>query len=398
MFHSPYACWLRGTRRLAVFFIVVQSVIISVGQCQETENTLELSRSIDLQYFPDANEIATQVYFRPIFEGELQEVVFKNEPEFPGDAIWRGAFETEGETLPFLPFAWDETSGVLHVDFNRNYDLTDDVQGPFRFSPDAGEIKLNWTVEQEGLRLAYHGSATFWRTPELWAFFHISSGWKGEVKLDGYPFEVFVIENGDGILDSGDRLYLNRVEAPEAYDNIPLPRHIWLRNERLSAEWAFVPGAKEDDEADSPPALRLVLAQDRGETGIVRFDQRHVQELVLTGTGLIVRDQPEAKAEIPAGEYTLERLGLDGGMSFQLGMEPPEVPSLVVTPQQETLFPWGMPLQTVTTAEREGRNIQISFAMKGAGGERYGTNLSQAPEFVLTQGGKVLVSDKFQFG
>ena len=54
---------------------------------------------------------------------------FAREPDVAGRRVFRGVFKLGADTNQFVPFLWDIEGGRLHLDLNRNRDLTDEPGG-----------------------------------------------------------------------------------------------------------------------------------------------------------------------------------------------------------------------------------------------------------------------------
>ncbi len=142
----------------------------------------------------------------------------------------------------------------------------------------------------------------------------------------------------------------------------------------------------------------LHAAQDQ-ETrqGELKLEGESITRLVLRREEDGQREEfrrPEQVIELPVGEYRVEEVHLEGGYICYAsrGLIRPVV--LVGTKEQASLE-IGAPLRHALEVKRQGRCLNMDYALLGAGGEEYS---AEKPGFRVYQGDKELATGKFESG
>jgi len=133
--------------------------------------------------------------------GVGSDVRFLKEPSWANANIFRGVFQLGNLTNQFIPFAWETKAGVLHLDLNRNLDLTDDPAG--RFAGTGRDVHLFRSLRLEfgagesayAVRVDAH---LFMQNGKPRAFLYVRSLWEGSVELGGRRYYLAVIDRPDG--------------------------------------------------------------------------------------------------------------------------------------------------------------------------------------------------------
>ncbi len=132
------------------------------------------------------------------------------------------------------------------------------------------------------------------------------------------------------------------------------------------------------------------------------LEGKHIEKLVLRNKqGKIVElVRPAARVTLPAGEYQVDVIEVEGGYAanWSLGPYSPQSPShwpppnnrlLVLSPDKPCQPNIGTPLKPEITAERVGRLIKVNYIpwLRDGGGRTYMTlQSSHNPTFAVYQG------------
>lgn len=159
-------------------------------------------------------------------------------------------------------------------------------------------------------------------------------------------------------------------------------------------------------QAQQPADCQLILEGKHIEKLVLRDKQGKIVELV----------HPAARVTLPAGEYQIEAIEVEGGyaVSWSLGPYSPQPPSfwpppcdrlLVLTPEQPCDPKIGAPLKPEITAKRVGRLIKVSYipCLRDGGARPYMTRQpsSAPPTFAVYQGDRDITatgSGSLEFG
>jgi hypothetical protein len=132
---------------------------------------------------------------------------FKKEPDYGKANVTRGTLGGGANADRALPFALarDQNKATLHLDLNRNLDLTDDADGAFRNFTEPPvytftNVHLNLTTVSGFHR--YLMDVTFFAavapgaaSENLMAMGGLRSFWQGKAQLQGQDWQVGVVED-----------------------------------------------------------------------------------------------------------------------------------------------------------------------------------------------------------
>ena len=108
--------------------------------------------------------------------------------------------------------------------------------------------------------------------------------------------------------------------------------------------------------------------------------------------------RPEETVKLPPGEYRLQEVRLRGGYTYYNRGIPRYTWTTVAADKPATLKV-GAPLVPTLRVQRQGRILQLSYELRGSGGETYtGGDRSKPPTFAVYKGDKKIASGKFEFG
>lgn len=142
----------------------------------------------------------------------------------------------------------------------------------------------------------------------------------------------------------------------------------------------------------------------------------HVERLVVSGslagrgskTDVFFREtgprteliRPGRKVALPAGEYWIYQVALQGGWTFETAGIPPEANHFTIRPGQTSRLAIGAPLTAKVKVERFGEALEVNFGqLVDAAGRNYTSNPRGAPPQVkIYQGDRLVGSGKFEYG
>jgi hypothetical protein len=332
------------------------------------------------------------------------EIRFKKEPAFVGSQVVRSQFFVAPDQQDYIGFACDSEGNKLYLDLNRNLDLTDDPEGIRESGPDGwGQEFRNVTipVEREGrhreivMDLQIYG--------ESWGRYTVRSSWGSDaVEIGGKPYQVAVVDNGDGQFTPEDSLFLEPVGNEFEV----------VGDETKRVELQVADSLVLDGQAY---ALSYALS-DNGKTlelTIVPGDERMV-EVPLTGEGLerlVLQDggraavffAPGPVIALPAGRYRAEvRVQAGAGELTSLWSSRRVYLNVREGKNQD---PWavGGPLASKLSYSMEGSLLTFDQAATGADGETYsvvnapGRALGK-PKLRVMHEGAVIHVGEFEYG
>ena len=346
-----------------------------------------------------------------------QPAAFKLEPQTGKAQVRRGRLDFQVANEPPIPFLWDWTRGKLHLDLNRNEDLTDDPVGVFSssisasgsssfkhgvftnvhlvFQTEAGQqpwlVDLNLS-EYDGRLNVYAG---------------VRSLWVGKAVLAGREWQVGVIDNPQvkrGATGSGHLLlrpWENRDDrfsvSDGSLDAFPFSSKLFIQTRSYHVEFAYL---QEGDKL----RCQLKFQEQPAELGELKLSGDFIQRVHLRdGPCLVVLDAPAETVRVPVGRYGDHQVRLGKGDAVahpersDRGVRMP----LAVAKDRPAALAAGGPLTNSVTLSRRGKHLVFSYRLLGAGGETYQlgtTDYNKPPQFAVYQGDKKIASGKFEFG
>ena len=382
--------------------------------------SLTATQSVYLEY-REANS------FTPSFNWGIPVVVqstsFTKEPDFGRRKVARGTLKFGDSTDHAVAFVWDPSQGKLHLDLNRNQDLTDDPEGVYACPSPAG---VNYPQTFERVRLAFitpkgiHPvlvDLSFYSSGSLNLPPHVGAGcrsyWEGKVVLEGKEWQLGLTDNlqgGAGNVEGGELLlqpWLGRGRGhPEPIGSPDLLRfernHLYFfGGQAFALECTYI-------QQDNHPKYRIDLKPQPAELGELKLTGQFISRLVLTRDGAkpltAVLDKPGSVEKIPAGTYREYRARLQQGQTEacrtpdRYGLAPSMKP-LVVSGRGPSLLELGGPLTNVVAVNRRGKSLVLNYQLVGAGGETYELpGPRQPPEFAVYQAQHKVASGAFEFG
>jgi hypothetical protein len=330
-----------------------------------------------------------------------EEMAFRKEPDFGARHVVRSAIVAGDSRAQWIWFAWDRDRRTLHVDLNRNRDLTDDPQGvvstsdttKFQSFTFPAQVETSGTVFTHRFQLWFYGDETGGG---------ILSGWRGAVELAGAMWTLSVTDNLDGVIGIGDAVTLSRPLTPGEEPNmrpgdlqLGLLRRVFLDGRAYRLELAL-------DRKRTPVELLVSVTEENPALGELKLDGQMVRQVVFNGGKagwLACVKHPGMSVTLPVGDYTQTCLevAMDGNLVSSSVAGP-----LRVMGNQPARLRAGGPVKGEAQFERAGRVLTITYALTGAGGENYvpraGLTDEDLPGFAVYKNGRKVFADKFQYG
>lgn len=142
---------------------------------------------------------------------------------------------------------------------------------------------------------------------------------------------------------------------------------------------------------DSPKGQVKILGQDITKITFTKIGIVNTVESEADFT--IGIENPDEIIELSAGKYSINRVELKGGY-YASSYIP-----IIVSEDEVTELKAGGPLTQAITAQKLGRNLQLSYVLTGIGGERYIDSLrKETPGFTIHKAGKIVDSGHFEYG
>jgi hypothetical protein len=448
----PRAAWLVA----AVLAVIWPSRILAGEPAALPGASTGEVTTVPLEY----QETRFQFLFRNV-PVERRLAHFPKEPALaPGPAV-RGVLKFGGNPSNAIPFVWEGGAKKLHLDLNRNQDLTDDPAGvipatalfsagpsfihqmftnvPLAFPATSAGAPMLVDLEL-GLDLARHPGEPLFTAC-------LRSYWQGKVTRDGHDWQVGLMQNLSdlpGSFQRGELLlrpweernkgFMASCEVPmdtlaiawtgknrmvRASDAFAFSPKLFFEGHACQLDWSAEPRGREE-------SLALRLTEQQTALGELRITGSSIQRLVLTGGPyVVVLAQPPGSVKVPSGRYQPYRVWLKQGKGeayFEYGVPqsgmanmveeitgsqmpvlgpPPPEQAVVVDEGRTAVLVVGGPLTNSVSAAHRGRNLLLSYRLIGAGGGEYWLEAGgdrKPPQVTIRKLGKRIGSGQFEFG
>ena len=448
----------RGTTLLAAAVIAVTwpSNVSGRENSAQPVNPSEIVTTVPLEY----QETGFQFLFRDV-PVERRLVPFPKEPALAHGAVVRGVLKFGGNPSNAIPYIWEGGAKRLHLDLNRNQDLTDDSAGVIPatalFSAGASfihqmftNVPLSFPASSAGAPMLVDlelGMDLARQPGEPLFTACLRSYWQGKVTREGHEWQVGLMQNlsdQPGSFQRGElllrpwaernRRFIASCEVPmdtlalawegknwmvRASDAFAFSPKVFFEGHACQLDWSAEPRGCEE-------SLALRLTEQQSALGGLRITGNFIQRLVLTGGPyMVVLNQPAASVSLPPGRYHPYRVWLKQGKAeayFNYGMPqsgkanvveeitgsqmpvlgpPPSEQAVVVDEGRTAVLAVGGPLTNCVSAAHRGRNLLLSYRLIGAGGGEYWLEAGRdgkPPQVTIRKSGKQIGSGQFEFG
>jgi hypothetical protein len=330
-----------------------------------------------------------------------QEVKFRKEPTFGNSKVIRRSLKVGPGKDDFLGYAVDFSNRTLYLDLNQNLDLTDDPQGIFK---GLGNIRsamfrdVAFIVRKNGIERRFRINF-FLNDQDAFSSLSILLSHKGEIELEGKKWILEIQDNLDGVWDQKDRFLLRPVglKSEEAFSSgfMPVSRRLFLAGHLYNIEFKFEAGS-------GPAALLAAFTEVSSPMAELNLDGESIQLLILrSDSGIALLDSPAHRVSLPVDRYRIHSMDV---RSFQRTFKLANanvIPEFTPVAGAPFHLKAGGPLTSSATAEAFGSMLNLSYVLKGIGGEVYtvtDTNRSQPPKWSVYKGNRLLAAGSFEFG
>ncbi len=154
--------------------------------------------------------------------------------------------------------------------------------------------------------------------------------------------------------------------------------------------------------AVAPAGQAAAQSAAQGLKGTLRIQGGSLQALTLVDRQNQPTElkKPGPSVSLPAGEYRVQRVELQGGYSCYR-YRPAEEEWFVVRPGEATEVVVGAPLTPTIKIQRQGRVLVLDYRLLDASGGNYrrsSTNLDNSPTFTVYGGDREVGSGTFRYG
>jgi hypothetical protein len=231
----------------------------------------------------------------------------------------------------------------------------------------------------------------------------ISSGYQGEIELDGRKWRLEIQDNLDGEINRQDRFSITRAASSgeagggaAAYSGMPVPVDLFLDGHEYQLSFAFGTGP-------DVPTMTADFTETRPPLGELILEGQFIRRLVLEGAGLVILDSPTRSVLLPVDRYRVRSIYIQPapGRPLLAASDGIRIAELSVTAGAPCHLKVGGPVESTVTAAARGNMLRLDYALKGAGGEQYSlgnTDRRNPPRFAIYQGNHQLASGVFSFG
>jgi len=341
---------------------------------------------------------------------DTRPIEFQREPEWGGGQVLRGRLQFAGDTTNAVPFAWERSGEKLHLDLNRNLDLTDDAAGVFvsgtrGFYQTFTNVHWPWQTASGALDVVLDLSLYNFSSRQ-WANAAVRSFWQGKVTLGGREWQAGVIEDRAGLrLDGGHLLLRPWERRAEAFnvqggssEAFALPKRLFLGGQTyaVTTRWGSAAGAQ---------PLELEFQEQPTPVGDLELTGEHLKRVLLVGTECtVVLDQPEPVVRVPVGTYGRQvGVWLEQGGKAAYRERPHGAASstIAVTATNAARLTVGGPLTNRVSVTQRHQTLVLSYRLVGADGADYELaelDRSKPPSFAIYQGEKQVAAGNFEYG
>jgi hypothetical protein len=345
--------------------------------------------------------------------GKIRAEPFSREPELSsGTRITRGIlqFRFPDQELPFL---WDANNGKLHLDLNKNLDLTDDHDGVFsasthsRHSQHFADVRVDFTTDQGVHRFFFDlHLRNYGNRPRVSAA--LRSIWQGKLVVEESEWQVGLAQNLSDHLGNPGRGYLllrpwDARDKPFAFeagslDGFDLTRHLFFQGRGFQLDFDYL---------SEPPAskYRMALLPLRPNLGELEITGQSIKRVVLVSPPYtVVLDAPGPKIEVPTGRYEHCQILLEADnieAHPELYGHSRRFEPIIVDREMAAVLKEGGPLTNSASLTRRGKHLTLSYQLLGADGRPYqlrNQDRSKPPRFAVFHKGKQIHAGQFEYG
>jgi hypothetical protein len=365
------------------------------------ERSGEATTVVPMQY----REVPDTLYFS-VLTAVTRHEPFDREPALIRGQVVRGKLQGT-DVAQAISFLWEQDSGRLHLDLNRNDDLTDDPTGVFS----SGERHSYQQFKDISLPAVVGDRRTVLTDLNLHSFrytSHCSAGvrsyWSGQIQLQGKEWEIGRVELPLQLEAHRAHLFLRPWEerterfatSTGAAGLLPWPNRLFLNGHA----WQIT---HTDREVEGVRQMELQLTAETPQLGELQIEGESIEQLTfLPASGPVLLRQPGAVVQMPVGRYPQPRVLLAAqGVQANRQERPVDREAVVILQDSVAKLTVGGPLTNSVRALQRGRSLVLHYQLLGAGGDVYqlpNQDWSQPPRFTVYRGDKEIASGAFEYG
>jgi hypothetical protein len=414
--------------------------LISIFFIRLATGSASISEGILQNEDKPSSPVIHDFYLHPVQKGvpiflfpaiDEKEVEFKKEPELGRGRIFRKLLLPGKDEKDYIPFAWNVKTAKLYLDFNRNFDLTDDPDNVFkanekrkkaqRFTTIPIERKVDIPHEKSPLVLrfkdtkpihtsVYYVDFTLMDYNKLILYVDVNSSWQGEIDLPNIKALMTVTDDLDGWIGPREEskglsrdIYnlesivlkdLSTSATSRSYDFIQaqaITDKIHINTRPYEVQYDFA-------EHSGEICLKASFKEAKPDMGTVLLRGTHIKQLNFYGDSRVHLFSPSGKLIIPAGKYYKVEPILETPDEKQIFIGFPGK-GFTLEKNGEYVLKVGAPLKSTISINPYRGGLNIAYALTGIGNEEYTfLNEDAPPQFEIYKGDKRIFSDKFQFG
>ncbi len=339
---------------------------------------------------------------------QLRTQPFRKEPALEKGPVLRGSLALGSRRENTFSFLWLRKEARLHLDLNRNEDLTDDPEGVFRALGVAGSsqnftnVRLPLTAASG--RHAFKLDLMLYSPSASWAYAHvgIQSCWRGKAVWQGQDVELAVVESfvesgsADGpflVLRPWER-HASRIGLAEGTaDAMILPKRLFWRDWACRVNRSF-------ETNGTVARCRLDFVEEKPALGQIQVTGEMLNRIILEDASgyTAVLDGPVKEAKAPLGNYRVSEVWVkkDAAEAVQ---EAGRV--LALTDKGPASLRAGGPLTNSVNITRRGKSLVLNYELVGIDGGPYrlqNVDRQNPPQVKILRQGKQVASGKFAYG
>lgn len=384
---------------MVIVFCVLCTGVMAQDQPAPSDASLESILQLDLS--PPLEFILQPVQEgigRYLFYSEPgdTEVVFKKEPAYAGNKVYRHILRFGKDNEHALYFAFDVKAKTLYLDRNNNLDLTDDEpcintqEGSDRDPGRFNSVQIE--ITSKNIPIQYTLNMHIYKDYFLYG---VRSGWQGEIYLAGKKCIMSIGDNMDGVFDRQDSFMFDHerhweVRLPYGEEDLlNLPQWIYFEGQSytITPELRIVDGVT---------VLAVTITPVTQDLMDISFEGQYVSRIMLRDGeyriyGIV--DWPQPNMRIPKGSYYLSRVDLlDSFYGYSRN-------SRLIISGRNTQIKAGGPVKQEVKVSRMGATLKFDYSLKGTGGLGYSADsYSNRATFAIYQGDKKVEGGNFEYG
>jgi hypothetical protein len=307
---------------------------------------------------------------------------------------------------------WDAPNRTLYVDQNLNLDLSDDPEGIFQGTTNAGQIVFSnaaFNLKNEAGRLRFQGDLFVYlshnKSEPLAGYAKPRFLYQAQTEFGGQKYQVGIIptdyefppaRNYRGFLllrSWADRQIPFR-QNWWGVDTLPVPERLFIGGALYQAKILV-------EKKDAELGLTLRLTPQSAALGELNLVGQYLHRLVLKGDNnqlAVIIDNPTAKVKVPTAAYGYQVAWLKRETNEAVAYLQP----FTLTAGKPHTLHAGGPLHNKVDITRRFGSLDLDYLLLGSGDVKYRsyhrTETAQPPQFTIQLNGRPIHQGQFEFG